>query len=226
MNAELLAAVRDRLSLVTVVAWGVLVAAVYAVTGQLVLPLAFTTAFVISEGRAVVQAAPGVDVRAFDTAVGVCVTGLSAVWLWVEATPTVTGRILLPVLGLAGGLWLLFDVRADRTQEHGSPASVDLDTDELMLVFQHVRLIARELEDEPQTVAELATACDLTTSRVREAIEYGTQSGTFYPVDPDAETPRYAVDERRTGVVGFGRQAVETLSWVGRRFARPFVRQF
>jgi hypothetical protein len=193
------------------------------------LPLAFTTAFVISEGRAVVQAAPGVDVRAFDTAVGVCVTGFSAVWLWVEATPTVTGRILLPVLGLAGGLWLLFDVRADRTQEHperGPSASVDLDTNELMLVFQHVRLIARELEDEPQTVAELATACDLTTSRVREAIEYGTQSGTFYPVDPDAETPRYAVDERRTGVVGFGRQAVETLSWVGRRFARPFVRQF
>ena len=95
-----------------------------------------------------------------------------------------------------------------------------------MLLTQHAHLVGNALREEPKTVSELAAACDLTESRVREAISIAGDGGTIYPVDPGAVDPRYALDEGNMGASGVGRLAAGGARRLFRRLLRPFVDQF
>jgi len=56
---------------------------------------------------------------------------------------------------------------------------------EVMLVMNHAHLVVEELKQGPKTVTELADACNLTESRIREVLDFGTDDGMIYPVDTD-----------------------------------------
>ena len=92
-----------------------------------------------------------------------------------------------------------------------------------MLVMNHAHLVVEELKQEPKTVAELANACDLTESRVREALDVGTDDGMIYRVDSERDDggERYALDESKVGSVAFVRSNGKRIL---RRLARPFQR--
>jgi hypothetical protein len=135
---------------------------------------------------------------------------------------------LLPVLAVLGGCWLLLDARADFVQGRrltGPDEFEDLDGGEAMLVMQHLRLVAEELEDAPKTVPEIAAGCDLTESRVRQALELAGRDDTIYPVG-DEEPRRYALDQQKLGLSGVSRQAAGGVTGILRRLVRPLVDQF
>jgi hypothetical protein len=92
---------------------------------------------------------------------------------------------------------MLFDTRVDFVQgrRFGDKAHFEgMDTGEAMLVMQHIQLVAKQLEDGPKTVPEIAAACDLTESRVRQAIELAGRDDT---IQPDAIWSRRRVTEQR-----------------------------
>ena len=138
------------------------------------------------------------------------------------------------MVAVGGGLWLLLDTRADFVQGRRFDRAADpddLSSREAMLLVQHAALVADRLDEGPKTVPELAAACDLTESRVRDTIEIAGHDGAIYPVDdPGADEdadgePRYALDDRKMGFSGLGRQAAGGLSGLARRLVRPFVSQ-
>ncbi|ELZ05120.1 hypothetical protein [Natrialba aegyptia] len=91
-----------------------------------------------------------------------------------------------------------------------------------MLVLSHAHLVAEELKSdpEPKTVTELADACDLTDSRVREALDAMTDDGTVYRVDRDsADVDRYELDESKMAGIAFVRSHGKRIV---RRSERPF----
>jgi predicted transcriptional regulator len=94
---------------------------------------------------------------------------------------------------------------------------------EMMLVMNHARLVVKELKQGPKTVPELADACDLTESRVREALDVITDDGMIYPVDgsPSDDVERYALNESKVGGVAFVRSNGKRIL---RRLMRPFRR--
>jgi len=94
---------------------------------------------------------------------------------------------------------------------------------EMMLVMNHAHLVVVELKQEPKTVAELADACDLTESRVCEALKIGTDDGMIYRIDTGTseDGKRYALDESKVGGLAFVRSNGKRIL---RRLARPFQR--
>lgn len=228
-----------RLSVRGVFKWALLLGGLYAVTGNASLVAGILTAVVITEAVDVLNAVPGVDERWVKAGFAVVFLAISGVWLWADLRePTSDGFVWVPVVAVGGALWLLLDTRADFVQgRRGGEANGTDDLDELssreaMLLIQHTSLVADHLREGPKTIPELAVECDLTESRVRDAIEIAGDDGTVYPVDDpgadeDADSqPRYAVDDRKLGVGGFGRQAAGGLSGLARRLVRPFVSQF
>ncbi|SDJ66934.1 hypothetical protein SAMN05216226_10715 [Halovenus aranensis] len=227
MPSALVAAVRNRLSLRTTLLWAVTLAAVVAVTGDPAIVLGIATAMVASEALDVLVDVPGVDERWGKAAFGVVVTLASTVWLWTAASGAPVDAVL-PVLAVATGLWLVLDARADfvRGRRATEPEGVEeMDSGEAMLVMQHIRLVAVELQSGPKTVSELATACDLTESRVREALDLASEDGTIYRVETEADELRYALDEEMLGASGVGRMVGGGLQTFTSRLLRPFSEQ-
>jgi hypothetical protein len=228
MIREIVTATRQRVSVTTVVLWMLSLGAVYYFTENFALVAGLTTAYLFTGGLDLLGDVPGVDERWLKAAMALVVGGISALWLWVELSSTAEDA-WLPALALVGSLWLALDVRADfvqgrhldRTDEFD-----DLSSAEAMLVIQHGNLVADKLQAEPMTVEQLADACDLTASRVEDVIDLCGHDGSIYPVDPDAEQPRYALDEQKMGLSGLGRQAAGGLSGLLSRFVRPFTEQF
>ena len=79
------------------------------------------------------------------------------------------------------------------------------------------------MKQEPRTVAELADACDLTESRVCEALKVGTEDGMIYRVNAGTseDGKRYVLDESKVGGLAFVRSNGKH---VPRRLVRPFQR--
>ncbi len=177
--------------------------------------IGLTIAIVIGEGFTVLQNTPEVDQRYVKGAMGVGVVGGSLV-MGYSIVAGGSGAAWFPILTLLGGLWLLADVHADFRHGRGADAgqSEDLSSEEVMLLMNHGHLVATALEDGPSTVEQLATDCDLTESRVREALNFMERSGT---VSHDGD--RYVLREENVGPWAFVRNlATGTV----RRIARPF----
>jgi hypothetical protein len=221
---------RQRLSVFSILTWVLTLGVVYALTDNPGLVVGIALAAALTEPMGLLREHPRVDERWVKAGAGALLAVGATVWLALEpGGSAVPEDLLFPVLGVLGGLWLVLDARVDFREGRrfeGVENADDLDAGEAMVVMQHARLIGNELEAGPRTVPELAAACDLTESRVREAIEIAGDDGTIYPVDPEAEQPRYALDERRMGASGLGLLAVGGLRDLAARLARPVLGQF
>jgi hypothetical protein len=225
VTAELVSVIRQRISVVSLAAWALLVAVVLAVTGDVAVVALVVFAYLYAEAIGVLRTVPGIDERWVSGAIGTLATAASVVWLWTELSQSATVESVWPaVAALVAGCWLLLDTWADFVEGRRlstDDAFDDLSGGEAMLVMQHGSLVADELQAEPKTVSELAEACDLTESRVRHVTELFGHDDTIYPVDPTAENPRYAVDEQKLGATALGRQAAGGLGALLDRISRP-----
>ena len=225
MLAELAAVLRERLSPVSLAAWVLLVTVVLAVTGDVVVVTLLSSAYLYAEAIALLRTVPGVDERWVGAGTGAVAGVASVVWLWTALSRSATVEsVWLPAAAVLASGWLLLDTWADFLE--GRTLDTDdgfeeLDGAETMLVMQHGSLVANELRAGPKTVPELAKACDLTESRVRQVVELFGRDDTLYPVDPAADTPRYAVDEQKLGATGLGRQAAGGFGTLFGRILRP-----
>ncbi|WP_253736421.1 hypothetical protein [Halohasta salina] len=219
-----------RLDPTTVVVWLLVFGGIYAVTRNLALLAGLLTAVVVTEAVDVLDTHPDVDERWVKVGLSGVLLMASSVWLYGEfETPPADRTLWLPAVAIVGSLWVVLDARADFVEgrQFADPEAVDdLDSGEAMVVLQHIQLVARSLAEEPKTVEELAVDCDLTVSRVHEAIELGSRDDTIYPIDPAADEPRYALDDRKVGTSGVGRLAAGGLSRLFGRLLRPFVGLF
>jgi len=215
---------------VSAVGYLLTVAAVLVITDDVAIVLGVTGAILFTEFVDTLQDVPGVDERWAKAALGTLVTVGSTGWLWVEFQGAVaTDQLLVPALAVLGGCWLVLDARADFVQGRRlgcSDAFDEMDAGEAMLIMQHMRLVAEALEDGPKSIPAIASECDLTESRVQQAIELAGRDDTIYPVDTDGDPRRYALDQRKMGLTGVGQQAASGVTGLLRRFVRPFVDQF
>lgn len=207
----------------------------------------FAAVVLVAEPIALLRETPAVDDRWVRVALGSVAALVGLAWFAHRTTlaPAAEGATWVPLLPVAGGVWLLLDARRDlrdgRRPDRSSRFD-DLSASEAMLVTNHASLVGRELKTGPKTVPELAEACDLTESRVREALAVATTDDTVYRLDEhdhghehDSRTDpgrcdekgdgggaysgRYALDESKIGGVAFVREN-------GRRVVRRLVRPF
>ena len=226
--------VRQRVDAMSALKWALLLGVIYGVTQNLSLILGLLTGVVVIETVDILELHPGVDERWVKVGLGGFLLVVSGVWLWSSLQEPPSISHWLPVVAIAGSVWVLLDARADFVQGrqldgrrfHTPEPDDDLSASEVMLLTQHAHLVGKALREEPKTVAELAVACDLTESRVREAIQIVGDGGTIYSVDSALDDPRYALDEGNMGASGVGRLAVGVATSFGRRLLRPFVDQF
>ena len=230
MPLQTAAVLRNRFSLRSAILWALTLAVVYAVTDSYEVIVWVVIAFLFSEGMDLLRDLPGVDERWVKAGFAALLGVASTAWLWLEVMEsTAVADLFVPALAIAASVWLILDARADFVQDRRLGTSEefdDLSSSEAMLVMQHAHLVAEELEAGPKTVAELAEACDLTVSRVEDVIDIAGQDTTIYAVDPDADDPRYALDEEKMGLSGLGRQAAGGFAGLARRLVRPFVEGF
>lgn len=119
----------------------------------------------------------------------------------------------IPAILLVGAVWLVItEVRSDVTQEHTATEAVS--STEAMVQLQHTQLVIEELQRGPKTATELANDCDLTESRVKQALQILTDDDGVYVIDHDEGTPKYAVNESKLGKMAFVR-------FIGKRLLRP-----
>lgn len=227
---SILDTLRQRLSVFRILTWALTLGVVYGLTDNPGLVVGIALASALSEPMSLLRDHPRVDERWVKAAAGVLLGSGGAAWFALEiGGPAIPADLFFPVLAVLVGLWIVLDARVDFREGRRFGAvenAEDLDASKVMIVTQHARLIASELEAGPRTVPELAEACDLTESRVREAIEIAGSDGTIYPVDPEADQPRYALDERRMGASGLGRLAAGGLRDLAARLARPVLDLF
>lgn len=223
MGSSLTRTVRDRLTVRHLLPMVAFLALFYGFTRSLETTAAIAFSMVLVESIDVLREAPGVDDRWVGVGIGTFVTVVSLAWLFFELTdPTETGwRQWFPALTALVGLWFLLDARRDFAEgRKRRPERDELNASETMRVMNHAHLVVEELRERPKTVPELADACDLTESRVREALKIASDDDMVYRVD-DAErddSERYALDESKVGGVAFVRFNVRR---VLRRLARP-----
>lgn len=177
--------------------------------------IGLTLALVIGELVTVFQDTPEIDQRYVKGAIGVGVIGGSLLM----AYPIATGGSRVewfPVLTLLGGCWIFADVYADFRQGRGADAGQpdDLSSGDVMLIMNHGHLVTNALKAGPRTVEQLATECDLTESRVQEALDFMERSGTVAH-----NGDRYVLRKENTGMWAFVRN---TVTGTVRRLARPF----
>ncbi len=230
MPSDIVTALRRRFSVISAVGYLLTVAAVLVITDDVAIVLGVTGAILFTELVDTLQDVPSVDERWAKAALGTLLTVGSTGWLWVEFQGSVaTDRLVLPALAVLGGCWIVLDARADFVQGRrlGGPDAFDeMETGEAMLIMQHMRLVAETLEDGPKSIPDIASECDLTESRVRQAIELAGRDDTIYPVDTDEDPCRYALDQRKIGLTGVGRQAASGVTGLLHRFVRPLLDQF
>lgn len=172
-------------------------------------------AVIVVEPITVFQDTPEIDQRYVKGAIGVGVVGGSLV-MGYSIVAGGSGAAWFPILTLLGGLWILADVYADFRYGEGVNAgqSEDLSSADVMLLSNHGHLVANALEAGPRTVEQLATDCNLTESRVKEALDYMERSGV---VAHDGQ--QYVLKEENVGLWAFVRNIV---TGTARRIARPF----
>lgn len=223
MSGAVVETISRHLSPGRLLGWAVALVAVYVLTDSVLATAGAVTGVALVSALDVAEVAYDVDQRWTKAVVGAGVLGASAVWFVVSTGETGVARAL-PVLGLAAGGWILLDARADVSGERRATGGDEWDPDagEAMLAMQHTSLVARTLRDGPKTVPEIAGACDLTESRVREALAIACEDGTVYRVA--ADPPTYALDERKVGASGFLGVTVRGTRRLLSRLVRPFGR--
>lgn len=159
---------------------------------------------------------PGIDGRYVKAGIGGLVLLESIVmgYLVVTGRNGPVGGILL--LALIGG-WIVLDARYDFRHGTKSASQIspqeDISAAEGMLLMNHAHLITEELKNGPRTVPELADACDMTESRVRNALDMAKQAGTIHQ-----RGERYILDESQQSRIG----AIQKIAMdLIRRIARP-----
>jgi hypothetical protein len=226
MKSALLRTARERFTLRHILSYGVPVALVYGITRNEGVLLGLSLAFIFTEVATLFRETPGIDGRWVGVGVGAFITLGSLAWFGYEYTvvPDTGGPVWFPLLTALVGVWFLLDSRRDFVEgrRRDGPHD-DLSASEMMLVMNHAHLIVEELKSGPKTVAELADACDLTETRVREALDITTDDDMVYRVDSEAtdDSGRYALDESKVGGVAFVRS---NATRVVRRLVRPFHR--
>lgn len=230
MSNAILRTARERFTLGYVLSdvapLALFLAVIYGITRSEGILLGLALAFLINEVVKLYRATPSTDDRWVGVGVGVFVTLGSLAWFTFEySTATGVGVSLwFPLLTALGGVWLIFDARRDFVEGlRGNQLGDDLSASEMMLVMQHSHLVVEQLKSGPKTVPELAEGCDLTESRVREALDMTTEDETVYRVDSEATdgAERYALDESNVGSVAFVRLNAKR---VARRLVQPFYR--
>ncbi len=164
----------------------------------------------VSESVEIGRELPGLDERHARLVLAVVVVAASGSVYWRGADP------VMAVIAAAVGGWLALDavyslhagIRANEGDGEDPTAK------DLMLSMQVGHLVAEELKTGPKTVAELAEACDMTESRVRDALEFHERAGTVY-----RDGDRWVLDESRIGLWAFVRDNTRRLV---ARFVRPF----
>ncbi|MFD1570424.1 hypothetical protein [Halorubrum laminariae] len=216
---------REQLTGRYVLAVVAFLALVYGVTQNIGTVFAIALGLAFVETISILRETPTVDSRWVGVGLGAFITIASLGWLSWELTAAAGtgGPAWFPALTALIGVWFLFDARADFAEETDSDSPDDMTASEVMLVMNHAHLVVEELKQEPKTVAELADACDLTESRVREALDVGTDDGMIYRVNAGTgdDAKRYALDESKVGGLAFVRSNGKRIL---RRLARPFRR--
>ncbi|WP_049913295.1 hypothetical protein [Halococcus thailandensis] len=225
MIAEIVRTARERLTVrygLSLVAFLVLA---YGFTREIETVVAIALGFVLVETIQILRETPSADDRWVGVGIGAFVAVTSLAWLGYELTAAATtgGPAWFPALTALIGVWFLFDARRDFREGRDRYPNDDMTISEMMLVMNHAHLVTEELKQGPKTVAELADACDLTKSRVRDALEITTDDNMVYRVDggPSDNANRYGLDESKIGGIAFVRSNGKR---VMRRLARPFRR--
>lgn len=190
-----------------------------------------TAIVLVSDSVEIGHDIPGVDERHVRLLLGLVVLGVGGFVTW-------RGTDVGVAVGAAvvGG-WIALDaVYSLRAGIRTSGPDDEPTASEGMLSMQVGNLVAEELRDGPKTVPELADACDMTESRVRDALDLHERAGTAYrvsdrreaterangtdgPVSDDEEREVWALDESKVGPWAFVRD--NTRRTVA-RIARPF----
>lgn len=216
MRSALLQTARDRITFKHLLGIAVmfgLFAFVLGASRELLIGLFI--ALVVSEFVSVFRDTPGVDQRYVKGGCGLFVIG-GSVLMGYSIVAGGSGTAWFPVLTLLGGVWLIADAIADvRHGRNGDTGQSDgLSSADVMLLSNHSHLVSNALKDGPRTVEALTTECDLTESRVREALDHMERSGV---VAHDGD--RYVLRDENVGLWAFVRNAV---TGTIRRLARPF----
>jgi hypothetical protein len=123
--------------------------------------------------------------------------------------------LAVAAVGVGIGWWVVLDAAYARyAGDRPAETDDDLDASEAMLRMHVARLIVDELDSGPQTVPELAAACDMTESRVRDTLEMLASTDTVH-----REGEAWVLDESRVGLWPFLRDNTRR---VAARLARPF----
>lgn len=230
MAVSVMTGLRQQLSVVTLIGYLLAAGVVLAITDDIAIVLLITGTMVFMEVLDALRMIPDVDERWAKGGFGLLVLGGGAIWglsaLQQSATMT---QLWLPGLVVLGGGWILLDTRADVI--HGrrvmpTTAFDDLDENEALDMMLRIRLVARKLRDDPQTVPELAAGCELTESQVRRVIDIAAQQDIITQADTAEKPPRYILDEQKIGMTGVGRLAAAGATGIVRRLVRPFVSQW
>lgn len=207
---------RERLTLSHLLA----VAAVFGLLWFVVdvtreLLVGFGVALLVGEVVTILQNTPEIDQRFVKAGIGLAVVSGSSAMGYSVLTGG-SGALWLPAVLLLFGIWFLIDTVADlyRGRDGTTGQRDDLSSADLMLLMSHSHLLASELQDGPRTRTELATECDLTESRVDQALASLIDSGVVA-----SEDDRYVLREEQTGLRAFARTVVRA---VCARLTRPF----
>ena len=210
MSRSLLVAVRERLSLrsgLSAVGLLVLFRVVFEMAWETVGVLTAVALFM--ESFDVARAVPDLDERYLLFVFSLLPLAIGVVLLWTGEDSS------LGVVAVAVGGWLLLDTVYNlRNGLHPGSSDEDIGAAEAMLLMQVGNLVADELQDGPQTVPELAAACDMTESRVRDALEFHERAGTAYEDDGE-----WHLDDSKIGPWAFVRDNARR---IGSRLVRPF----
>lgn len=221
MVAGIVRTARERYTFWNVLSAVVLLTIMYGITRDVGVVVGATAGLVVLEIANMIRETPGIDSRWATVGIGAFVTLSSLVWFWYATTvSTAEGEFWIPGLMALVGVWFLLDGYRESSDGHwDNEPHDDMSMNELMVAMNHAHLVAEELKSGPKTVEELAEACDLTQSRVREALDVGSDDGPIYPVDAKStDNPeRYALDESEIGSVAFIRMN-------GKRVLRRLVR--
>jgi hypothetical protein len=231
MDSEIVTALRRRVSVVSLALWGLLFAITVTLAERPQIIVAIAAAYLAVVGIRVSRDVPGADERRVKAGVGLLAVVASVGWLLGRGSTAETA--LLPGLAAVAGGWLALDARADLAEGRRagetageSADGVDSTLDDPVRFARHTNRLSSELEERPKTVSELASACDLSESRVRDLVELAGQDGTIHPVDPDSDDPRYALDSRQLGLGGVGRKATAGTRGALGRLIRPLTALF
>jgi hypothetical protein len=169
-----------------------------------------TVILLVSESVELSDPVPGVDERHFRLLLGLIGVAAAGVAYWGQSDAGVA------VAGFAVGGWLALDALYSlRTGlRAGEDDLEDAGFGDVMLLMQVGNLVAEELKTGPKTVPELAEACDMTESRVRDALELHERSGTV-----SREGDLWTLDESKIGAWPFVRDNARRLLT---RLLRPF----